>query len=72
MFGDGPAPGTRRLLLPGGGSFDLPLPGSSGKFVETTPTLSGPECSNTAGVVVSAVVGLAVGAGITWLLLRRS
>lgn len=58
-------PGTTRLYLPGGGSFDLPLPGSGPSFAlarEATPSCP---------IVWPILGGLAVGAVITWLVVRN-
>jgi hypothetical protein len=60
-----------RLVLPDGGSFDLPLPGSSAKLVErgggvlTSPA----ECPS---ALVPVLIGAVLGAGLTWLVVRAS
>jgi hypothetical protein len=61
---------TRRLYLPGGGSFDLPMPGSVGRFVEGPPLMlsSDPAWPSWAPILAGAFLGGAM----TWVLLRFS
>lgn len=62
---------TRRLHLPGGGSFDLALPDSGGKFVEHAPAVLA--SSGTAWpTVLPVLAGALLGGALTWLLLRFS
>ena len=60
-----------RFVLPDGGSFDLPLPGSTGKLVERGGHVltSASECPS---VLVPVMIGAVLGAGLTWLVVRAS
>lgn len=75
MFGETPllTSGTRRMYLPAGGSFDLPLPGGSGSFVEnnTARPLGIASEGSYGPIVLTAAAGLLLGAGVTWLILRN-
>lgn len=62
-------PATRRLYLPGGGSFDLPLPSTFKAVAAPTfdSVLSSCACPS---VLVPVLGGLLLGGLATWGLLR--
>jgi hypothetical protein len=65
---------TRRLYLPDGSSFDLPLPPGSGQFVENPVSMvtSGATSWPSAPILVPVLGGILLGAVVTWLILRQS
>lgn len=64
---------SRRLYLPDGSTFDLPMPTSAGRYQERSDTITGSDgspcfCSRTYPFLGGLVIGLA----ITWLLYQIS
>ena len=57
------------MYLPGGGSFDVPLPGNT-TLRDSPMVISGSTCP-TGTWIPLLVGGLVLGAGATWLILRR-
>ena len=63
-------PTVRRMVLPGGGSFDLPLPNTGGAIVERDiGPVRGGMLEGVPGWVWFAA-GAVVGGTITWLVVR--
>ena len=64
-------PNTRTLILPNGGTMEIPLPGTKGRFEINPPTLLGGESSRLptllAGILIGGVVGVTAA---VWLLRR--
>lgn len=59
----------RRLFLPGGGAFDLPMPAGARIYVKPAPVVtSGAEACPS--VLVPVLVGAALGGALTWLLVK--
>jgi hypothetical protein len=63
---------VRTLVLPHGGTIDIPLPGARGEFAIRQGSFSG-TCPNLLPtVLIPLVFGLAVGIGVTaWWMHRR-
>jgi len=59
---------VRRLQLPDGSTFDLPLPAAAGRFAETTNPV--PFTGSPRMWLLPLGIGLAAGALVTWLVLR--
>lgn len=63
-------PTVRRLVLPGGGSFDLPLPDTGGTIMERDiGPVRGGFLESVPGWAWF-VAGAAVGGAVTWLVVR--
>ncbi len=61
-------PGFRRFMLPGGGSFDIPLPGNATTL--KSQQLMVTSGASTCPVVIPVLAGVLVGAGATWAVCR--
>lgn len=65
---------TRRLQLPDGGYFQIPMYGLRGSFMDSTPAFgeTPAACPHLAAtVLISVGVGLLVGGTAAWLILRK-
>lgn len=62
--------GVRRIYLPGGGSFDLPLSDSSSTLLKNEPGEIG--SSSGGSFVLPLTIGLVVGGVAGWLAYRLS
>lgn len=62
-------PGTTRLYLPGGGSFDLPLPGGENKLA-VRGVAQAPAPSIVAPLLIGIALGAVAGGIVTWLVVK--
>jgi hypothetical protein len=61
---------TRRLILPGGGTFDLPMPVGTGTYKGVSgAVVDSAECPS---VLVPVLIGSGLGGLLTWLLVKLS
>lgn len=63
----------RVLVLPSGGTVEIPMPKSKSRAITIKPAASvfrGADGGSITPVVLGVVVGLAIGGGVVWWLLR--
>lgn len=69
-----PSGNVRTLVLPGGGTLDIPLPGSRGQFAirQSTALASSETCPRlVTTVLITLVLGAVIGVGATAWYLKR-
>jgi hypothetical protein len=64
---------TRKLQLPSGGTYEIPMPGTRGSFVERPATFRAADvCPHLAPtVLLPLAAGLVIGGLVTWLVLHN-